>query len=173
MSPTTNTLLTPEQLTEAASMVCIKPIYLCPICGKAHNTSADAFVCSQRNEQPVAKPGDIVVIENGYGWHDGHDSWVYDEKGYKFHGKPTLRFWFVITDVTQKRPALEHRGDSDAHRLAYHVQTLGLFNGMEGGRGGWTCVGTHIGFKKPSRKPPASVVEAARGMVGRRFSNLL
>jgi len=165
-------LLTPAQMIDAAKPI-IQPAYLCPVCGKAHDTRSEALSCALTSERPVAEPGDLVVIANGYGWRDGLDDWLYDEEGYEFHGKKTLRFWFVVTDVTQKVPALPHTGDDQAHRLAYHVQTLGLHNGMKDGLYGWTAVRTHISFTKPKRKPPASVVEAAKKMVGRRFDRLL
>lgn len=157
----------------AASTSIIKPTYLCPVCGLAHDSAEGAAACASTTEEPVAKPGDLVVIGNGYAWRDGLDEWLYDNNGYKFHGESTLRFWFVITDVTQKKPCHPFTGDRDAHRLAYHVQTLGLHNGREDGYSGWTTVGTHVAFKKPDREPPASVVEASKAMVGRRFKHLL
>lgn len=169
----TESLLTPAQMSEHYTLGQIAVACLCPVCGKAYTTVREALACSTHNEQPVAKPGDIVIIDQGYTWFDGDPAWVVDDKGYEFHGKKTLRFWFVITDVTQKAPRRLFHGDRDAHRVRYHVQTLAIKNGMDEGRRGWTCIGTHIGFVKPDRDPPASVVKAARGMVGRRFDNLL
>lgn len=165
-------LLSAAQM-EAASKEIITPSYLCPVCGLAHKSLEGAQACAVANEQPAAKPGDIVVIGHGYSWRDGLDDWLYDDEGYKFHGKKTLRFWFVITDVTQKDHGRPFFGERGAHGLAYHVQTLGLFNGMDGGSGGWTTISTHIPFEKPDREPPASVVEASKAMIGRRFTNLL
>lgn len=148
-------LLTPAQMIDVAKSI-IQPTYLCPVCGKAYDNHSEALSCALTSERPVAEPGDLVVISNGYGWHDGLNDWIYDEDGYEFHDKKTLRFWFVVTDVTQKQSAVPCRGSDHAHRLAYHVQTLGLRNGREGGYSGWTAVRTHISFTKPKRKPPAS-----------------
>jgi len=159
----------------------IKPVFICPICGKHHANRTSLQDCMASTEQPLASVGDIVAIGGGYSWHDGDKDWVCDNDGYKFHGKKTLRFWYVITAITQYGGSARihntgPEGDRQAHQLVYHVQTLGLFHGHEDGQHGWTRPGSHIGWNKPDqpkRPPPASVIEASKAMIGRTFSNLL
>lgn len=151
-----------------------EPVYLCPVCGKGHLEKDYAIECSQRNEQPKHKVGDIVCMQLGYGWFDGDEKWVINKRGYEFHNKPTYRFWFVITAITPKRPPLAFHGDPDAHCIVYHVQTLALRIGDEG-FSGWTHLVTHKRFYEVEEgiEPPPEVVEAAKEMLGREFSRLL
>lgn len=153
----------------------IKPVFVCPVCGKHHPDQTALQACMASTEKPVAQPGDIVVINEGYTWRDGEDDWLYDDKGGIFHGKPMMRFWYVITAVTQRDFAVRTgpNGDPDAHRLIYHVQTMGLRNGMPQGRGGWTHPETHTRFTTPDRQPPQSVIDASKEMIGRTFNHLL
>lgn len=158
----------------------VKPVSICPICGKHHSSRTALQACMASTEKPAAQIGDIVAIGEGYKWHDGDKDWVCDNNGYEFHKEKTLRLWFVITAITQYIGNQRHNagpnGDRQAHQLVYHVQTLGLFNGHEGGHHGWTRPGSHIGWNKPSQPkspPPASVIEASKAMIGRTFDNLL
>jgi hypothetical protein len=153
----------------------VNPVLICPVCGRHHAAYPLLKACMQSTEKPAAQVGDIVMIENGYGWFDGDEAWVYGRNGYKFHQKPTLQFWFVVTAITGYAGHRSHRpeGEPDLHRLSYHVQTLAIKNGQSGGMGGWTTMTRHIPFKTATRKPPEAVVEASRGMIGRTFNNLL
>lgn len=171
-------LLTATQLqgySHPALAKVVKPVFVCPICGKHHPDRIALQACMASSEKPVAKAGDIVVISNGFTWRDGQDDWLYDQRGGKFHDKPMVRFWYVITAVTQRHSSRRSGpdGDQDAHRIIYHVQTLGLFNGMSEGHHGWTHPKTHTSFIKPDRLPPQSVIDSSKKMVGRVFDNLL
>lgn len=171
-------LLTATQLrgyTHPALAKVIKPVFVCPVCGKHHPNRVALQACMASSEKPVAKAGDIVVINEGYTWRDGADDWLYDDQGGIFRGSRMMRFWYVITAVTQRHHE-RHTGpdgDPDAHRIIYHVQTMGLRNGMPQGRGGWTHPKTHTRFTTPNRQPPQSVIDASKEMIGRTFDNLL
>lgn len=169
-------MLTLEQIA-ALSATPIEPVYLCPVCLKHHTSAEAAAECVKTTEQPVAKPGDLVVIGNGYAWYNGPEDWLYDKNGYKFHGRETLRFWFVVTAVTQypSRGFPCKEGDSQLHKLVYHVQTLGILDSgpLAEGLRGWTLLKSHIPWTLPDRDPPQSVIDAAAKMVGQTFSNLL
>lgn len=167
-------MLTIDQIAALASAP-IAPVYLCPVCKKHHPSESAAALCAASTEQPIAKVGDLVVLGNGFSWHDGLKDWVYDANGYPFHGNKTLRFWYVITAITQypnrRDPGPE--GDRSLHQLVYHMRTLGLFNGQEGGHSGWTRMRSHIPWTKGDRPPPQSVIDEAAKHVGKIFDNLL
>lgn len=180
--PTPFTLEQLQAYTSPVFAQVAEPVFICPICFRHHATRDLLQACMASTEKPAARVGDIVAIGNCYSWHDGDKDWVCDNDGYEFHSKKTLRFWYVITAITQYNGAQRRRhdagpeGDRQAHQLVYHVQTLGLFNGQEGGHHGWTRPGSHIGWNKPDQpksQPPASVIEASKAMIGRTFDNLL
>lgn len=150
------------------------PVYLCPTCGAGYAKQELAKACFESDEAAEFKVGDIVCVAIGYHWFDGDEKWVIDRLGYKSHGDSSYRFWFVITAITQKEPAFPFRGNSDAHRLKYHVQTLALKNGNPVGFSGWNHPDTHRGMYRPEGiEPPPEVVEAAKALVGQTFERLL
>lgn len=154
----------------------IAPVYVCPICKTPYKSEATALKCATRSDlsKPIAAAGDIVCMELGYGWHDGNPAWLIDGKGYKFHDKHTLRFWFVVTAVTQRAShEPDSRPDVTRHQIVYHVQTLAVKNGHAVGLCGWTTPDGHHGFKKIDVQPPAEVVGQSKVLVGQVFSRLL
>jgi hypothetical protein len=73
-------------------------VHFCSVCGSAWSTQAEAVDCMAIDMPCSVKPGDIVVLERGYGWYTNED-WVLDQNGHDFHGK-TYRFLYVIVAVT-------------------------------------------------------------------------
>jgi len=170
-------LLTLEDLQSIRdTTTSVKPVYICPVCKTSYKSEATAVKCATRTDmlKPIAAVGEIVCMELGYGWTDGEPAWLIDNKGYKFHDKHTLRFWFVVTAITQR---ISHERDEIAdvgcHGIIYHVQTLAVKNGHPIGKSGWTTPDGHHGFKKIDIQPPAEVVEQSKALIGQVFGHLL
>lgn len=149
----------------------LSPVWLCRVCGKGHLSTKEAQACEASTEKPQARVGDVVLLELGYGWWDGSDDWVVPHGGYEFHGMKTHAFWHVITaiDHGNERPRPFY-GNSDCHRLTYHVATLAMSSQQ---CGGWTRPRTHHWFGPTKLKPPQSVIDAAPGLIGKTFRHLL
>lgn len=55
----------------------VRSEYQCEVCGRVYKSEAAATRCeTQPMPVAVAKPGDIVLTGQGFGWFDGDKSWV-------------------------------------------------------------------------------------------------
>lgn len=154
-----------------------EPIYLCPQCGAAHLTVADAKHCFASDEPiPKVKPGDLVLWRSGYAWSDGDKRWVYEVGEQKWHSGtlPHYTFWMVVTAITRGAEARAYQGDRSAHRWHTHVRTLGLKNGQDDGFSGWTSSG-HVNLLKPKKilATQSGLRDEALKMIGLKFDRCL
>lgn len=131
------------------------PIYRCPGCERFYADRDVAIACSNSNEKLGAKPGDIVIIDVGYGWWDGADHWMIFNTG-KFHGKSTHSAYFIITAITHHK-----------HKARYSVKTLGILNGNPTGLCGWTTSGSMKAVKRPDLR----LVEEGKPYIGEVHDN--
>lgn len=167
-----------DQLRERVAARRPQPAFICDICGRVHQTEQAAATCGGRFVEPEHRIGDLVVMELGYSWFDGDPEWVLQHRGYKFHQRPTHAFWMVVTDITAKgEREVSLRGEPEAHKLVYHVATLGLHNGRAL-FGGWTSrdhirLGAWSDPELEKAQPPQAVRDAAKTLVGKRFNDLL
>jgi hypothetical protein len=165
-----------------------RAVHFCTLCRSAYDSLDEAVACAARETVHPFKVGDIVTEPAPwprYGWHDGPDHWVNrfekpdgskektNTNGRDWRGMRS--FYWVVTavgfraDVYRPRP---FGGHPAGHKPIYWVRTLGLCNGMEGGRGGWTSNETHQKFELV-KKPPARVVRESKALIGFKADFLL
>lgn len=135
------------------------PVYRCPGCDLFYSSREVAIECSQSNEKANAKPGDIIKIDIGYGWHDGLDHWLFEQKD-TFHGKKLWGAYFVVTATTH-----------DKHRSRLHIKTLGIKNGNPTGLCGWTS-STHKAAHIV-RNPDQRFIDESRQFIGEVYDHLI
>lgn len=149
----------------------IAPVYLCPVCGTGYVNKLQAIACRDSTPEPVAKPGDMLLLQLGYGWYDGDPAWVIENGGYKFHNQPTHAFWFVVTSIDSYARPKPLVGDREAHEWRYTVASKAL-QGLDCGR--WTRPRTHHWqSEKDTRRPSESLRVEAQQFVGIKSDTLL
>lgn len=146
------------------------PVHFCPVCSATYTTQREALGCVKRYTKALKyKPGDILWRHDGYGWHDGLPHW-HREYPDEFQGREMklLGFFWVVTAITPR--IVVDRGATgryfnarpqDAHELVLHVHSLGICNGMEGGRRGWASANQFEVVEVP-----AKVRREAKPLVG-------
>lgn len=151
-------------------------VYFCPTCTAAYTTQKEALGCAKRYGKPIKhKPGDILLGHDHYGWHDGAEHW-HRANDTEFQGRPfrELNFFWVVTAVF---PRIEvDRGGrhfnaqpQEAHALVVSVHSLGICNGMEGGRRGWRSAEAFDVVKDV----PAKVRREAKALVGPKYTGMV
>jgi hypothetical protein len=153
-----------KSLREETMPTDIVPIYRCPTCRKLYLSETTARACFDSNAPATFKPGDIVIIEQGYRWFSGDKEWVREFQGYAFHDEPTHEFYYVVTAVTYGN---KRQSGYELHRPIYSVATMA----MEHIGQGWTS-DNHRPMRL-AENPPAAVIEQARQFVGEIYLNII
>lgn len=150
------------------------PAYFCPVCNSAYPTMHAAMLCAASmplEKQTSLRPGDVVIINEGYEWAD-NETWI-GKRGAKtpVHGKPTHSFYFIVTALTAE--AEVHRCDPfddnrHQHRALLHLAT-GAANIARSGphagfRLGWTPLSGHVQYRLAR---PDAVPETVRAAIPR------
>lgn len=102
-------------------------VHFC-VCGRAFSSEKEARECARSTPAARFKPGDVVTISSGYGWHDGDDEWVLfnDPKGKCADGRGGRDFiWVVVRRVPVER-ASPFAPNHYAHRVRWVLRTLGM-----------------------------------------------
>lgn len=172
----------PADLLLAPPASASTPIYLCPVCRTAYASAAAAEECASMptgQDALAVKPGDFVVAFEGYGWAKDHD-WVSPVEGYKFQGRKTLTFFFMVMSITHdsRRAGFLFEDNRAAHRPILHLVT-GAANTssdgeMKGLRAGWTPAHGHRHIQAVNQDiVPQKLRDAVAHLIGKTAPGLL
>jgi hypothetical protein len=155
-------------------------VHFCPTCRTAYNSAGAANACMKTRpieQQTRFRPGDMVVIGEGYTWSDNAD-WIAEPmKG--LHDRKAHAFFFIVTAITNEtdiRRGVPFHDNRHLHRAIIHVATGGANIASDGElkdfRAGWTPEKGHRPMKK-AENAPAALRKAAAHLIGMTTRHLL
>jgi len=133
-------------------------VHFCPNCWRHYPNKPAAEKCFATNEELVHKPGDMLLVDVGYGWYDGDVKWLVDRGKANTSSGRTYAAYFIVTAANHVE-----------HRARYHIKTLGIKNGNPTGLCGWTSATHKTGT--PIVRP--DLAEEAKQFIGETYDHLL
>lgn len=143
-------------------------MYYCPVCKNQYASEILARACAATNEKAIARAGDIVIVDVGYGWFDGLEHWMVPNTG-KSRDINTHSAYFIITSVDYGN---RNQANYMLHTARYSMKTLGIINGTKTGLQGWNTARNHLGFKVV-KNPDPRLIEEGRPFLGQVYERLL
>ena len=158
----------------------VQPVFCCPVCGTFWTTDQEAMTCARSlpisKQIPGIKPGDVVIVRQGYTWYN-REEWIAG----KIPGDPSARshfdradtyeFYYVVTalhrDTYYDRPFSDCRGNHRAKASMISGAIIKTEHVLDKDCVVWTAPKTHRAFQlAPNQEKLQHLVEQVRHLIG-------